>query len=271
MSTAASFCDGQGNCPAGTNNGCSPFLCGSTACLTTCSGTGAGQCASGAACISGTCQTCSSGRTACGTVCADETSDPNHCGSCTTACGGTTPLCVNKNCVQCSAVSDCHTGYFACTNNSCVCRAKSSKNLIPNAGFDTNVSGWISQESMATWSGVDADGCPASGSITAPQGDVLEYCVQNVLPNTTYYLGYKYIQDQGNGVDCFVTWTSDTACQNDISKFDTLSGANTGSAWSSASNLGTSGAGTVAAYIQCLLNANANIDQIYLSTVISGF
>lgn len=154
-------------------------------------------------------------------------------------------------------------GYFACTNNTCVCRAKSSKNLVPNARFDTNVSGWISQENMATWSSVDADGCPASGSITAPQGDVLEYCVQNLLPNTTYYLGYKYIQDQANGVDCFVTWTSDTACQNDISKFDTLSSANTGSAWSSASNLGTSGAGTVAAYIQCLLNANANIDQIY--------
>ena len=270
MSSAASFCDGQGNCPAGTTNGCSPFLCGSTACLTTCSGTGAGQCASGAACISGTCQTCSSGLTACGTVCADETSDPNHCGSCTTACTGNTPLCVSKKCVQCSTLTDCQAGYFACTNNACICRQKTAKNLIQNAGFDSNVSGWTSEENMATWSGRDADGCPASGSITAPDGDTLVSCVQNVLPNTTYDFGYRYLQDQSGAIDCIVTWATDTACQGTLSRFFIQSGSGTGT-WASAAGAATSDPGTMSAQILCGVAGNVSIDQVYLNTVISGF
>jgi hypothetical protein len=270
-STAASFCDGQGSCPAGTTKGCSPFLCGSTACQTSCSGTGANQCVSSAACVGGVCQTCASGRSACGNVCADETSDPNHCGSCTTACGGTTPLCVSSKCVQCSALTDCKTGYVACTNNACVCRAKAAKNLMQNAGFDSNVSGWTSAENLATWSGSDADGCPASGSLTAPDGDTLSYCVQNVLPNTTYYFGYKYVQDQAGAINCVVTWTTDTACQSGLSRFFVQSGTGTGTAWSSIASSATSSAGTVAAQILCGVGGNVKIDQVYLNTVISGF
>jgi hypothetical protein len=141
---------------------------------------------------------------------------------------------------------------------------------MQNAGFDTTASGWTSQENMPMWSGTDAEGCPASGSITAPEGDVLLYCAQNVLPNTTYYFGYKYIQDLGGAVNCVVTWTTDTACQNGLSRFFVQSGAGTGT-WSSASNAATSDTGTVSAEIRCLVGGNVNIDQVYLNTVISGF
>jgi hypothetical protein len=178
---------------------------------------------------------------------------------------------VNKSCVQCSSLTDCHTGYYACTNNSCVCHEKTANNLMQNAGFDTNVSGWTSQENQATWSGADADGCPASGSITAPEGDVLVYCAQNVLPNTTYYFGYKYLQDQGGAINCVVTWTTDTACQSGLSRFFVQSGSAAATAWSPASNAATSDAGAVGAQILCAIGGNVNIDQVYLNTVISGF
>ena len=112
--------------------------------------------------------------------------------------------------------------------------------------------------------------CPASGSLTAPDGDVVIYCAQNVLPNTTYHFGYNYLQDQAGAVNCVVTWATDTACQSGLSRFFVQSGSGTGT-WSSTSNAATSDAGTVSAQILCSVGGNVNIDQVYLNTVISGF
>jgi hypothetical protein len=182
---------------------------------------------------------------------------------------------VNKKCVQCGTLADCHAGYFACTNNNCVCRQQSANNLFQNAGFNTTVNGWTSSENMATWSGADADGCPASGSLTAPDGDTLRYCVQNVLPNTTYYFGFRYLQDQPGAINCVLTWTDDPTCQGlNGTRFFLQSADAPATAWASISGVGTSSAssGTVnSAQILCSVAGNVNVDQIYLSTVLSGF
>jgi hypothetical protein len=173
--------------------------------------------------------------------------------------------------VQCATLGDCPAGYQACTSNACVCRRKSANNLIPNSGFDTNVTGWSSQEAMATWNGSDADACPASGSITAPDGDVIVNCIQNVLPNTTYFFGYRYIQDQGGAINCVVTWATDTACQAGLSRFFIQSGVNPTTSWASAAGTATSNPGTVSAQVLCGVSGNVKLDQFYLNTVISGF
>ena len=171
--TRSAVCDGAGNCPAASTETCSPFVCGTNACLTSCSGTGANQCVSGAACIGGACQTCPTGQTACGNVCADLSgSDATHCGSCTTACSGTTPYCTSPGrCVQCRALADCANGYLACSSNACVCKQKRSANILRNPGFDGNASMWtINERDRMTPTPTRTIALPLARSIYRPLG-----------------------------------------------------------------------------------------------------
>ncbi len=66
------------------------------------------------ACSAGTCQpTCAAGFGACGAPaagCADRLDTPTRCGSCTRSCSGSTPYCVNQNCVGVVLVNSAAVG-----------------------------------------------------------------------------------------------------------------------------------------------------------------
>jgi Glycosyl hydrolase family 12 len=74
-------------------------------------GTCSTVCGAGQTCQSGTC-TCSAGLLNCAGSCVS--SDATHCGNCTMACTGTTPMCSNN---ACSA--GCATGQTACSAGAC--------------------------------------------------------------------------------------------------------------------------------------------------------
>ena len=51
------------------------------------------------ACVSGTCEYwCVEGTVRCSGTCADVASDPDNCGACGNACGGSTPVCIDGTC-----------------------------------------------------------------------------------------------------------------------------------------------------------------------------
>ena len=103
---AAAKCDGAGNCPAGAMTNCDPFLCGATACKTTCA------------------------------TSAD----------CTTASYCAVPKCVAKKALGavCGAGEQCTTGICGgrCCTAPCTCPQPTAGNLFKNAGFDSDVSSW---------------------------------------------------------------------------------------------------------------------------------
>src|SRR5204862_504007 len=53
VATAAAGCNGAGACPAAMTTQCSPYICGATACLTSC--TSSAQCTAGRTCLGGQC------------------------------------------------------------------------------------------------------------------------------------------------------------------------------------------------------------------------
>ena len=84
--TLAANCDGAGNCPALSTQGCGQFVCGPTACVSSCSSNS--QCVSGAACVNGVCTACTTGQTVCTNACATLASDGANCGACGHSCQG---------------------------------------------------------------------------------------------------------------------------------------------------------------------------------------
>jgi hypothetical protein len=79
-------CDGMGNCPAMTTLPCTPFICGTNACLATC--TSNSQCVSGAACVNSGCSICGTGQSVCPNACVNLTNTDASCGSCGHSCQG---------------------------------------------------------------------------------------------------------------------------------------------------------------------------------------
>jgi Cellulose binding domain len=88
--TAASRCDGAGKCVAGSNSTCSPYNCGSTACLTSCGGNT--DCVSPNVCTAMSC-----GKYPIGAACsANADCSSNFCAQgycCNTACTGACQSC----------------------------------------------------------------------------------------------------------------------------------------------------------------------------------
>jgi hypothetical protein len=84
--TPQANCDGMGNCPTATTQPCAPFLCGTTACLGTC--TSNTQCVAGAACVNNSCMMCGTGLSVCPNACVNLTSTDASCGSCGHSCQG---------------------------------------------------------------------------------------------------------------------------------------------------------------------------------------
>jgi hypothetical protein len=270
--TNQAVCDGNGSCPNLSTTPCSPCICGATSCLTSCSSST--QCASAAACMGGACQTCGSGQSVCGNGCYNLQSDPNHCGNCTNPCSVGTPLCVSGACVQCSTLSDCLSGYVACSaSHTCVCRQKSSTNLLQNPGFDGSLSGWNPGPS-ASWSPSDAEGCPGSGSASYPSAltSGMTQCISTgVGPNQPYYFGLRFT---GESI-CSTAYYSDTTCTNVVSGSTgiTLQGNAGPTNWTAAlSGSDVTPAGTHSLMVNCGPVVGAgSVDLIYVNTSTYSF
>jgi hypothetical protein len=267
VATNPAVCDGQGACPALTTTNCTPYVCGTTSCLTSCSGVS--QCVSGLACINNACQSCPAGQTLCGNVCVNlQGSDRNNCGVCGRVCP-----CVNGVCVECTSLSDCAAGYQNCTANKCVCRQPSATNSMPDAGLDSaaNFSVWNPSNSDVTWSSFDADGCPGSGSLVIQPGQAGGVAfTQGCLaagPNRSF--GFKYYQDQPNATYCYLGFFSDASCVTATSGYPppTLYTTTTTNNWESV-YMGLP-SGTNSMIFSCFFpaaGATVYFDQFFLNT-----
>jgi hypothetical protein len=218
--SAASTCGVDGTCDG--NGGCHKWVlgtpCGSAACPTgtsmqlpapTCNGTGA--CVTGAGSSCGA-YACNSGASSCYTSC----TLASQCGA-SANCNGNT--CVTKGgpgqlCSQDSECSSGDCGGRCCTDGStCSCPQPSPQNLVRNAGFDKNLTGWglidLDGGDPATsisWdladSSMDGRGnlpCPFSGSVHIRNTSAaVRQCV-TLDPAKTYYFGHR-ARAAGNAV-----------------------------------------------------------------------
>jgi hypothetical protein len=112
--TASSRCDGAGKCVAGTTSTCAPYVCGATACLTTCAGNT--DCSSPNVCTAMSC-----GKYPIGSACAANTDcNSNFCAQgycCNTACTGTCQSCALTNSIgTCTNVPSGQDPLSQCTD-----------------------------------------------------------------------------------------------------------------------------------------------------------
>jgi hypothetical protein len=253
-----------GTCGAGTKK------CGSN-CVTTDANNGCADaarctaCANNEAC-SGTPSTCQCVPTPMAAACANK-----NCGSVSNGCNGTytcgtcsspsAPICVSNNCKQCSTVTDCPSGTFNCTNNTCTCRVANSANVIKDGGFDSAsvLSKWTSD--TAVWTSGDADGCPASGSVSVSGS--ISRCIQVPFtgPGTTYSLGLRY-KTAANDGGCLGLFYADSNCMQGLGPDFINLGISESSIWSSDVATASVPEGTSSIFVQC--QTSLTIDQIYL-------
>jgi len=123
VETHPSFCDGSGKC-SDTAKACGAYVCGATACLSSC--TGNAQCATGFYCASGACvpvadlgKECSTGGSCSTTYCVDGVC----CGSATCDAGsscanpGKKGKCSKSNGTSCTSDAECGSG--SCVDGVC--------------------------------------------------------------------------------------------------------------------------------------------------------
>jgi len=266
-------CDGLGNCPAVSTTPCSPFVCGTTSCLTSCSSSS--ECVAGAACIGAVCQTCGAGQSVCGNACVNLQTDPSHCGDCTTSCSS--GHCLNSGCVQCTQVSHCPAGYQACdsTTHTCLCRQKSSSNLLTNPGFDGAVSGWTMVGGAAYQATVDADGCPDSGSVwLSSVGHEVKQC-RPASPSTLYSFGFRF-KGTGPGETptafCAMIFYAGTGCTTPSATSNITYVTPGGTNWVQGAASATSPPDTGSVIVDCVGQYGFGYyDQLYLSSTNATF
>jgi hypothetical protein len=164
MATDARSCNGAGSCSSLSTHPCGAFICGATACLTSC--TDNSQCVSGDACVSGQCTACSTGLTVCPNLCVNLQTSNAHCG----ACSGTGSVCsANQQCAggKCLSVD----GQSCSNNTQCVsgiCNTFYQDGdgdgypvTSPSVGYcnasTSPVSGYIPARSDGKWDCCDSD------------------------------------------------------------------------------------------------------------------
>lgn len=246
--TNAAVCNGSGTCAATTQS-----------------------CSNGCNAAKTDCLTCSAGQTSCSGTCVDTTSNAAHCGASCGACGTATPICLNSTCVQCTSDSYCSGVEPSCDvpSHTCVCRRPSAGNVILNAGFDTNLNGWLFDPGTGvSWKSDDADGCAGSGSLyaTDPNLYAMSPCLK-VTPGVFYYFGFRYKHGitPDASVFCYLTPYKDSSCSTGSDE-DTAPGIlpSRSSTWSSASTTWMVYPDSPYAQVSCPLK-DGSIDQVYLN------
>jgi hypothetical protein len=170
--TATRYCDGLGSCAAGPPSSCSPYICGATACKSSC--TADADCVTGDYCAGSSCVA----KLTPGKVCAGD----NQCASgncvdgvcCTTATCGTGLKCNAKGdgtCAKplggaCANASECGSGNCVdgvCCNTSCTGQCEAC-DVGGNVGTCTAVSGAPHGTSRAACGGTGACQAQCNGS-----------------------------------------------------------------------------------------------------------
>ena len=100
-----STCDGKGSCKAGPSKSCSPFVCGASACLTSC--TDSSQCVNATTCKADT-----------GTCTGTPSGAPNG-GACTTASQCESGFCVSGHCCDSACSGICRSCALAGKEGTC--------------------------------------------------------------------------------------------------------------------------------------------------------
>jgi hypothetical protein len=130
VATGAGSCDGSGSCNT-TSTSCGAYVCGATACKTTCATTA--DCGSGYYCKSGACAAKEADGTSCTALGATSCASGNCvdgvcCGSASCAGGakcnvaGAAGKCTKPNGIACSSSSECGSGFCVdgvCCDTSC--------------------------------------------------------------------------------------------------------------------------------------------------------
>jgi hypothetical protein len=236
IAKAAASCDGLGNCPSGSTSNCDPFICGATACKTTC------------------------------TTSADCTST-SYCAA---------PNCVAKKGLgaACGAGEQCATGICGgrCCSAPCTCPQPSPGNLFANPGFDSSVTLWDPIKAFSTgstgvqWSSDDADGCPFSGSIQEISSGLgnPSQCVA-VTAGANYTLGLSIRSLDGSGGACQIYFWSGINCTGTMTFGMALGAGETTWTFHSTPPFSVP-IGNVSLSIVCEANTNTFFDKLFLST-----
>lgn len=249
---------------AGRNCGTVPDGCGGNH---TCGG----SCTSPNTCGGdGTPNVCGCAEIPMATACAGQS-----CGTASDGCGGNytcgscsapTSVCVANECEECVSISDCPSGTFNCSNNTCMCRAPNSANVIKDGGFDdpSTLSSWTS--SQASWSTDDADGCPASGSVQVD--GPFSRCFQVPLVpagGVEYSLG-MISKSSSNAAGCFGGFYQDSNCTQPAggANFLNLGGGGSSTTWTPSVARSPAPEGTRSILVECGSFESVRIDQIYL-------
>lgn len=90
-----------------------------------------------------------------------------------------------------------------------------AQNLVPNPGFDQDLSSWTVDEGSADWASLDANGSPSSGSLhVAPETSLHSGCFP-AAPGV-YNFEYSFFVPHANNrvLQAFMHWYSDDFCQS---------------------------------------------------------
>lgn len=232
VAKGAASCDGAGNCPSGATTNCDPFICGPTACKTTCT----------------------------------TSADCNASSYCAP------PSCVAKKGLGavCAVGEQCATGICGgrCCNTSCTCAQPSAGNLFTNAGFDSDLSDWGNTTGVQ-WSSQDADGCPYSGSVQSLFGSGNPRRCVSITPGAFYSIGGMFRNTDGNLWTCEWDTFAAANCTGTAGPNGMFSGSNT--AWQISIASFQAPAGSQASvFFSCDSNGNTFMDKMFLTTG-SGF
>ncbi|HXJ22699.1 MAG TPA: hypothetical protein VMT03_20950 [Polyangia bacterium] len=273
-----------GSCAGHADGSCAypTTACGTAGCSGNMS-TAQGVCTSGT-CVTPSPMTCPGGLI-CGTsTCKgscggdlDCVSSSNYCSSAGTCVAkqGTGAVCTaNDQCVSNMCGGRCCPG-----PGSCSCPQPSTGNLVPNAGFDTGLGGWMLFSPSpgagdGSWVSDDASSCPASGAASIVAGadpdepselEELESPCMQLSASTTYDFGMKI---KGSG-SCSLSLVQGSNCGGTAPTGvtgNTSVSAPGGSSWSTVGvNFGSGTA--VSGYIYCkvALNSTLEVDMVYIT------
>jgi hypothetical protein len=235
MHSQGGSCDGAGTCRPEPATSCGNYACtvDKVHCSSAC-GIDA-ECANGAYCSASAC----AARLSSGRLC--------------TRSGE----CASGNC----------SGRCCAASMPCTCTQPNPMNVLKNAGFDIDASGW--DVTQAKWTSVDAEGCPFSGSLSIPDNQSLLNGLAQCVPvagNRTYRFGALF-KGTVSSFSCSAVFrdASDCVAGNIVATLD-LPGtpALSPDVWTEVSASGTVSDQAKSAYVLCYA-FGLLVDHMYLS------